>query len=151
MAITRATCSSSTRGSTSASTAKGLWRSAAARLAGPGGLDRSGHHVDYMLDPRFFNQVPARRYVEVCEALVRVELIVNDLALDDPYDLTPDLEAQLRQPREELLASAHTLVARKRPFRGPADLSRTIRTRLGAPWSNARPGGRANYPIPSWL
>ena len=87
-------------------------------------------HVDYMLDPRFFNQVPARRYVEACDALQSVELVRNDLALDEPDGLTPDVETETGHPREELLASAHTLVARKRPFEGPADLSRTLHTRL---------------------
>jgi hypothetical protein len=90
-------------------------------------------HVDYMLDPRFFNRMPARKFVEACEALVDVELIRNELAFDEPDVLTPELEAELRErryPREELLASAHTVVARKRPFDGPADLSRTLRTRI---------------------
>ena len=96
-------------------------------------------HVDYMLDPRFFNQVPARRYVEACDALQSVELVRNDLALDEPDGLTPDVETETGHPREELLASAHTLVARKRPFEGPADLSRTLRTRSAVPCSSARP------------
>jgi SAM-dependent methyltransferase len=100
-------------------------------------------HVDYMLDPRFFNRVPARAYVEACEALADVELVRNDLALDEPAALTPELEAELRKagyPREELLASAHTLVARKRPFEGPADLSRTLRTRLRGALMERAPG-----------
>jgi SAM-dependent methyltransferase len=90
-------------------------------------------HVDYMLDDRFFNQLPAKRYVDACNALTGVELVRNDLAFDAPDGLTPELEAELRAagyPREELLASVHTLVARKRPFDGPADLSRTFKTRV---------------------
>lgn len=91
------------------------------------------HHVDYMLNPRFFNRTPARDYVEACAGLENVELIRNDLAFDAADALTPDLESELAgagHPRQELLASAHTLVARKQPFGGPADLSRSLRTRL---------------------
>ena len=100
-------------------------------------------HVDYMLDSRYFNQVPARRYVEASEALADVELIRNDLALDEPEGLTPALEAELGSvgySRDELLASAHTLVARKRPFEGPVDLSRTLRTRLRGAVVERAPG-----------
>jgi SAM-dependent methyltransferase len=102
-------------------------------------------HVDYMLDARFFNRVPARQYVEACEALADVELIRNDLALDEPHGLTRELEAELREAgytRKELLASVHTLVARKRPFEGPADLSRTLRTRLRGALVERAPGRR---------
>jgi SAM-dependent methyltransferase len=90
-------------------------------------------HVDYMLDDRFFNQTPARVYVQACACLAGVELIRNELAYDEPDDLTPELESELRgagYPRDELLASVHTVVARKRPFARPADLSRTLRTRV---------------------
>ena len=92
-----------------------------------------GEHVDYMLDRRFFNQTPARAYVDACASLAGVELIRNELAYDEPDELTPELENELRgagYPRKELLASVHTVTARKRPFSGPADLSRTLRTRV---------------------
>jgi SAM-dependent methyltransferase len=74
-------------------------------------------HVDYMLSDAYFNKVAALEYVAVCAGLAGVDVLVNSLAYDEDDDLTPNLEAELAArgfSREELLASVHTLVGRRR-------------------------------------
>jgi SAM-dependent methyltransferase len=79
-------------------------------------------HVAYMLNDKFFNKQPAHAYVETCAALEGVEILANDLAYDDEAPLTDEILAELGAkgyPREELLASVHTFVGRKRdPSKG---------------------------------
>ncbi|AGW12077.1 class I SAM-dependent methyltransferase [Megalodesulfovibrio gigas] len=72
------------------------------------------HHVEYMLNPAFFNMRPAREYLHVCAALP-MQLVVNRLDLDDASHLTPDIRRLLgnRYDDEELLAVTHRYIARK--------------------------------------
>jgi SAM-dependent methyltransferase len=87
----------------------------AANLPDPTG-EGFEHHVDYMLNPEFFNMAPASRYVAACEALEHVELIQNEIDYHDDSILTPQIERELAERglyREELLGSTHRLVARK--------------------------------------
>ncbi len=74
-------------------------------------------HVDYMLNDAYFNKLPASDYLKACASLASADIIVNSLAYDADDDLTPDLESELGMlgyPREELLASVHTFVGRRR-------------------------------------
>lgn len=82
-------------------------------------LDRSTmeHHVRYMMNPEYFNMTPASKYVEVGKQLKDVEIIENHLALDEDDKLTPELMEKLASrgyAREEILASVHTLIVRKK-------------------------------------
>lgn len=73
-------------------------------------------HVEYMLDSRYFNKTDSSEYIKVCNDLPNLEVLTNKLALDDDKCLTPEIYAELAQKgysREELLASTHTLIAKK--------------------------------------
>jgi SAM-dependent methyltransferase len=73
-------------------------------------------HVDYMLNPEFFNMTPASEYMDAVNALRGVKLIKNKLLLDPGDQLSDDIAAELTAKgftREELLAGSHLLVARK--------------------------------------
>ena len=79
----------------------------------PGGAD---HHVSYMLNGAFFNKVPARHYVGICASLPGMTAIRNSLDLESPEVLPAEIEDELGRrgyDRNELLAVAHTYVARK--------------------------------------
>jgi len=73
-------------------------------------------HVDYMLDSKFFNKVPAQHYISICNDLKGVEILMNELYFEDKQYLTPKIFAEL-EPKgyhwEELLAVKHTFIARK--------------------------------------
>ena len=74
--------------------------------------------IAYMLNPKFFNMLPATQYIEVCDSLkTKVQIIHNQLGFDDKRRLTPDIYSELKEKgytTEELLAVSHTFVARKR-------------------------------------
>lgn len=73
-------------------------------------------HIAYMLSPRNFNKISAKKYVEVCNSLDKIDIICNKLDFDDEEELTTDIYSELRQKgytAEELLATTHTLIAQK--------------------------------------
>ena len=84
-------------------------------------------HVAYMLNPRYFNMTPARKYVSSCNALAgEVEICENSLSLDSDEVLTPNLYYDLQSKgytREELLAVTHTFIGRKRVTQANACVS----------------------------
>ena len=89
--------------------------------------DQSGSHpievhVAYMLNPRYFNMTPARKYLNSCKALAdEVAICENSLALDREELLTPEIYRELASKgysREELLAVTHTFIGRKRAHEG---------------------------------
>ncbi len=68
----------------------------------------------FLFDSAYFNRLPACRYVKACAGLPVSHLLRNDFWMDGEEDLTPELSEELSSyTREELLAAAHTLVARK--------------------------------------
>jgi SAM-dependent methyltransferase len=70
--------------------------------------------VDYLFDFKYFNRAPATRYVNACRVLPVTEILRNDLWQDGAEELTAEILQELEDySREELLAVAHTLVARK--------------------------------------
>ena len=83
-------------------------------------LDPSGQtpmkdHIAYMLNPEFFNKLPAKEYVSICSSLRDINVLVNSLDLDD-QNVSSDIFSEL-QPKgytsEELLAVVHTFVGKK--------------------------------------
>lgn len=73
-------------------------------------------HLNYMLNPKFFNMTPASEYLDSCSELKGVEIIKNQLDYRDEDLLTQELFSELSQKgytREELLGTIHTLVAKK--------------------------------------
>ena len=97
------------------------------RVEDPSGRYPMSVHVAYMLNPRYFNMMPAREYVSSCAALAdEVEICENSLAFDREEFLTADLSRELEPKgysREELLAVTHTFVARKRAHEPAACVS----------------------------
>ena len=78
-------------------------------------------HVDYMLDPANMNQVPARRYVEVCKSLPRMKILRNDLECEPPEAVPPDVLSELASrgyAGEELRAVTHVYIGKKRSIKG---------------------------------
>lgn len=74
------------------------------------------HHVDYMLNPDFFNMTPSRRYVEVCAGLDQFNVIRNSFDSLPVSYLSSEIEKQLAEKgysREELLAVTHMFVGQK--------------------------------------
>lgn len=74
------------------------------------------HHVSFMLNEKYFNKVPARRYVEVCESLPNMTPVLNSLDRE-PEDAIPagilvELSAK-GYTSEELRAVTHTYVGKK--------------------------------------
>jgi SAM-dependent methyltransferase len=87
-------------------------------IEAPGGIES---HVDYMLDDRWFNKAPGRRYIAAGASLSNtMKLVRNDVWLTPEASLAPDVLAEL-EPQgyssHELRALTHTLVARKRSGR----------------------------------
>lgn len=84
-------------------------------IAAPVGTTMKGH-IEYMLNPQFFNKEPAWKYIEVCANLKDVEIIRNDLAFGNPSELNQEIYSEL-MPKgytpEELLAEVHTFIAKK--------------------------------------
>lgn len=74
------------------------------------------HHVDYMLNPEYFNMTPARRYIEVCAALKSFNVIRNGCdCLPESY-LSAEIEKELAAKgysREELLSVTHVFIGQK--------------------------------------
>ena len=72
--------------------------------------------VSYILNKNFFNMVPAKTYINVCNELQGTQIIKNELFFEEPKVLTPTLKFELvgkGYAEEELLAVSHTFVARK--------------------------------------
>ena len=66
-------------------------------------------HVDYMLNPAYFNMRHARDYVAACDAL-GLNVTVHRLTMEHERLLDG---IELDEPKDELLASAHRFIARK--------------------------------------
>jgi hypothetical protein len=84
-------------------------------IVDPSGLGMS-IHVEYMLNPKYFNKTPAKNYVDVCNCLDNIEIIANELCFDAESDLTSDVYTELEAKgysKDELLASGHCFIARK--------------------------------------
>jgi SAM-dependent methyltransferase len=84
-------------------------------IADPGGTSIEAH-VDYMLNPEFFNMTPASTYVKAADALRGVKLIENRILPERDVELSEDLARELGEKgfsRDELLSETHLLVARK--------------------------------------
>ena len=68
-----------------------------------------------MLNPEFFNKLPAKEYVSICSSLRDINVVVNSLDLDD-LSVSSDIFSEL-QPNgytsEELLAVVHTFIGKK--------------------------------------
>ena len=65
---------------------------------------------------KFFNKVPAKDYLTVCDKLPGIRIIRNELLTEDPAILPSALKSELGQKgygEKELLAVSHLLVARK--------------------------------------
>jgi SAM-dependent methyltransferase len=70
--------------------------------------------VEYLFNSKALNRAPASRYVEACRRLPVTETQRNDLWQDGAEELTAEIAQELKHySREELLATSHTLVARK--------------------------------------
>lgn len=81
-------------------------------------LDGHQHkkYIDHMFDPICFNQLPAQKYLDVCNELKEIRIIRNDIEKANPESLSDDVlkELQKKDSNEfELLAITHTFVARK--------------------------------------
>jgi SAM-dependent methyltransferase len=80
------------------------------------------HHVQYMLNPEFFNMTPAERYVNVCDNLKGFEVLRNGFDFLPDDFLPGDVEKQLAAmgiSRRELLAVTHYFIAKKSGGRDP--------------------------------
>lgn len=74
------------------------------------------HMMDYLFVSPYFNRWPAERYINACRDLPVSQMLRNDLWLDGEDELTECVMSELDAKgytRNELLATAHTLVARK--------------------------------------
>jgi len=74
-------------------------------------------HIEYMLNPAYFNKRPSSDYVTTCSSLKGMEILVNTLASDDNKILTPVIFDDLKQKgytADELLAVVHNYVGVKR-------------------------------------
>jgi SAM-dependent methyltransferase len=73
-------------------------------------------HIAFMLNPEFFNKLPARRYIEVCNSLKDIKIIRNHLDYENKKELPPEILSEL-EPKgftpDELLALTHTFIAQK--------------------------------------
>lgn len=84
-------------------------------------VDASGRHtmeahVQYMMNPRYFNQMAGSAYLSVCENLSDVEILRNELSFDREELFPPEIYTELEAKgysKAELLAVVHTFVARK--------------------------------------
>jgi hypothetical protein len=73
-------------------------------------------HVDYMLNPKFFNKEPSTKYITICRKLRGVDILTNKLSYDNEEILTAEIYAELETKGylpEDLLAVTHTFIARK--------------------------------------
>jgi SAM-dependent methyltransferase len=76
-------------------------------------------HIDYMMDPRFFNFRPAKDYINICNQLEEIEIIQNDLGFEKEYYLallTLDDFKDLSDngiSSVDLLGLTHTFVGQK--------------------------------------
>jgi SAM-dependent methyltransferase len=85
-------------------------------IVDPSGVHDIAHHVRYMMNPQFFNKIPAARYLDVCRDLPRVRVLMNALNLEPDRLLDSIVFEELQQKgytRQELLALGHTFVGRK--------------------------------------
>lgn len=72
--------------------------------------------IDYMLNPLFMNQIPAKHYVEVCSNLPNMKVIRNDLDLhpEDMFQANELAELIAKgYTREELRALTYTYIGQK--------------------------------------
>ncbi len=73
-------------------------------------------HVDYMLNPEFFNMLPAATYISACASLQDLKIIRNNCEQLPNEALSKEIESKLSQSginREECLSVTHTVIARK--------------------------------------
>lgn len=74
-------------------------------------------HIDYMLNPQFFNKHPSSLYYNVCEKLTPFLVYRNDFDYLPDENLKPNIEAKLKvkgYAKEELLAVNHYFIAKKK-------------------------------------
>jgi hypothetical protein len=80
-----------------------------------------GHSIEaivaYMMDRRFFNQLPGAAYINACSALARTTILSNAL-ISEPEDTIDHHNGRVLLSRGfakgDLLAAAHVLEARRR-------------------------------------
>jgi hypothetical protein len=87
-------------------------------LASREGILHEGIELRYMMDYLFvggyLNRHHSVRYVHAVRNLSLGQILYHDLWMDGEEELTPEIALELRDfRREELLATSHTLVARK--------------------------------------
>ena len=73
-------------------------------------------HIDYMLNPSFFNMLPAAAYISACSNLPGLKVVRNDCDRLPDEALPTHIEALLEQSgvnREECLSVTHTFIAKK--------------------------------------
>ena len=74
-------------------------------------------HVDYMLNPQFFNKHPSSTYYEVCEKLTPFTVHRHGFDYLPEDTIKPDIEAKLKVKgylKKELLAVNHYFIAKKK-------------------------------------
>lgn len=74
------------------------------------------HHVEYMLNPAYFNMTSAQCYANACAALKSFEILRNDFDFLPDEFLAKDIERRLAAkgiPPSELLAVTHYFIAKK--------------------------------------
>ncbi|MGF1500167.1 MAG: methyltransferase domain-containing protein [Elainellaceae cyanobacterium] len=97
----------------------------AGEISYPAWVTNIESHIEYMMDPRFFNRRPAKDYVNICEALKSVRIIRNGLSLQQEYYLALLTLGELKELLEgglnsvELLALTHTFIGEKQQLTEP--------------------------------
>lgn len=74
-------------------------------------------HINYMLNPANMNQIPAKRYLEVCQTIPEMNIIKNKLAMAPEDTLPQVIFEQLKSrgyTKEELLAGSHIYIGQKK-------------------------------------
>jgi len=74
-------------------------------------------HVDYMLNPHFFNKHPSSTYYEVCEKLTPFIVYRNGFDYLPEDSIKPNVETKLKAAgysKKELLAVNHYFIAKKK-------------------------------------
>lgn len=74
------------------------------------------YHVDYMLNPEFFNMTPAQPYIDACAVLEDFEVLRNGFDFLPDESLSAEVEKLLAEKgltRQDLLAVTHYFIAKK--------------------------------------
>jgi ubiquinone/menaquinone biosynthesis C-methylase UbiE len=73
-------------------------------------------HVEYMLNPKYFNKLRSTHYIDVCNQLRSIKIIRNDLVYEESNLLTNEIYDELKKlgfHKKELLAKGHIFIALK--------------------------------------